>query len=484
MLDNKIQALERWQEAVSNFNPPPMMGLPEHRLGVHWIADQIRDGDKDYMRRLSPPVIKIVNPSADRVREAFQWVDSKGHVALRYHPISEQQAELQADPVKLGKEHAFYWITQLNTTYREFDRKRLPVMGINEPTVHTTSQARGVALYTETFLKELQPHNISAYVFNFSVGWPREEQGRIIWDEFLYLESLINSTNSWGCVHEYWYPKVSSGWNSYGNRVSRCPMKIRFIIGECGYTRQLAELPQPWGWNGNVSAATYADMLWEYVTLVDPDRVFAVLPFTTSFGGSEWASKDTAPAHNEILARRKSFSWGKPWPKYGNVTPDPEPEPEPENTYKLVWPKMPRITQWYGHPHSGLDIAMVMRTPLYAMWDGIVAFVGVDEAPNGGYGKYIRISHSELGFDCFFAHCDETLLQAGDSVKRGQLVALSGNTGNSTGPHLHWEVRLRERLADGKLGGYRANVGPFTRGQVDPLGFVWALDAEYGHEEK
>lgn len=482
MLDNKINSLERWQEAMINFVPQVPGGLPEHRMGVHWIADQVRESDKDYMRKLRPPVTKIVNPSRDRVAEAFSWTDPFGHVALRYHPISEQQAELQRDPVGLAKAHAAYWINQIGTTYREFDRKRLAVMGINEPTIHTAEQAKRVALYTEVWLNELRPHNIQSYVFNFSVGWPREVNGRIVWDEFTYLEPLINATNSLGGIHEYWYPKVTSGWNSYGNRVSRCPMKIRFVIGECGYTRQLAELPQPWGWNGNIGAAEYARQLWEYHDLVDPNRVLAILPFTTSFGGMEWANKDTGPAHADILAQKKKFSWPNPWPKFDGTIPEPPPT---SKQYKLVWPKLPRITQWFGKPHSGLDVGIVVGTPLYAMWDGVVAMVDTDtQNPNGGYGLYIRITHEELNFDCFFAHCSDVKVKIGDRVKRGQLVALSGNTGNSTGPHLHWEVRLRERTADGKLGGYRRNVGPFTRGQVDPLGFVWALDAEYGHEER
>lgn len=478
MLEDKIAALETWQSLMDTYNPPPMAGFPVHRLGVHWIADQVRDSDKDYMNRLDPGVIKIVNPSRDRVAEAFLWVSAYGHVALRYHPISEQQAELQANPVKLAEEHAAYWIKQLDTTYKEFDRKRLYVMGINEPTIHNADQANGVAKYTETFLLRLQPHNIRAYVFNFSVGWPREINGRIIWDEFLYLENLINATNSFGCVHEYWYPRVSSGWNSYANRVSRCPMKIKFVIGECGYTRQIAELPQPWGWNGNMDANAYAAQLWEYQRLVDPGKVFAVLPFTTSFGGNEWASKDTAPAHEAILSRIESFSWPNPWPMYGTV--DPDPEPEPMNNYKLVWPKIPRVSQWFGYPHSGLDIPMVVGTPLYAMWDGVVAWTDTDTAANGGYGLYIRIHYPALGIDSFFAHCSELRVKAGDRVSRGQLVALSGNTGNSTGPHLHWEIRLKQddSTAD------RTGVSAFSRGQVDPMGYIWALHNLFGHEEK
>ena len=305
------------------FVPPPMGDLPAHRLGVHLIADLYRQSDLDYMAALRPPVIKIVNPSRDRVVEAFARIDPNGHVALRYHPISEQQAELAANPVALGVAHAQYWINQLGSTYREFDRSRLYVMGINEPNVHNASEATVVARYTESFLKTLQPHNIRAYVFNLSVGWPREEAGRIIWDEFLYLENLINATRSFGSVHEYWYPQVMSGWNSYGNRISRCPLKIPFVIGECAYTRQLINPPvgQPWGWDGNITPQTYATQLWEYADKVDPGKVFAVLPFTTSFGGEEWRSEDTSKAHVDILGRKHNFVWPAEWPVYGGVTP-------------------------------------------------------------------------------------------------------------------------------------------------------------------
>lgn len=472
-----LDKLEAWQAAIIAYGDgpsPPTTGLTNHRLGCHWICDQFRSSDLTYMAALRPPVIKIVNPSPDRVAEAFARIDPAGHVALRYHPISEQQAELAADPAGLGHQHAQYWIGQINGPYSRFDRDRLYVMGINEPTIHNGDQARGVATYTEAFLRELQPHRIRAYVFNFSVGWPREEAGRIIWNEFLHLESLINDTNSFGCVHEYWYPTVMSGWNSYGNRVSRCPMKIKFVIGECAYTKQLINPPvgQPWGWDGNLSADSYAAMLWEYADKVDPGKVFAVLPFTTSFGGAEWQSKDTAKAHNHILARKHAYIWPDPWPAF-----DDEPPPVTDK-FRLLWPKMPRISQYFGGTHSGLDIPMPVGTPLYAMWDGIVAWSDVDTAANGGYGEYVRVSYPELGFDSLSGHMSLRDVHNGDIVRRGQRIGTSGNTGNSTGPHLHLEIRLK---LPNKA--YRPGVSAFSRGQVDPMAVKWALANLYGFDE-
>lgn len=475
MLSDKITNLQEWQSAMEQWSatPVPTPSLPAHRFGVHWIADQVREADKAYMRSLRPPVIKIVNPSRDRVLEALQWIDPAGHVALRYHPISEQQAELAADPVGLGVKHADYWISQLNTTYQGLDRKRLAVMGINEPTVHNGDQEVKVARYTEAFLNRLKPHGIRTWVFNFSVGWPREVAGEIVWTNFLYLEDLINATDSFACVHEYWYPDVLTGWNSYANRVSRSPLRCRFIIGECGYTRQLQSLPQPWGWDGNMTASQYADQLWRYHDAVDRDRVFAICPFTTSFGGEEWRSKDTLKAHQEILNRKRGFNWPAGWPVF-------EEEEPPVTGFNLIWPKMERVTQWYGPTHSGLDVGIPTGTPLHAMWEGVVAWVDRDTAANGGYGNYIRINYPDLGFDSFFAHCDRIVVKQGDKVARGQLVAYSGNTGNSTGPHLHLEIRMK--LDQSTLD--RPGVGPHVRGQVDPVAVKWALHNLFGHEDR
>jgi len=488
-MEAKMTALEAWQAAQIAYSGPSVTGLPAHRLGGHWICDQYRRSDVDYFKALGPlGAFKLVNPSRDRVVEAFSCISPYGHVALRYHPISEQQAELAQNPAGLGIAHANYWIQQLNTTYKEFDRSRICVMGLNEPSIHSAAEATRVAVYTESFLKTLQPHGIRAYVFNFSVGWPREENGRIIWDEFLHLESLINATKSFGCVHEYWYPTVMQGWGSYGNRVSRCPMKIPFVIGECGYTRQLAKLPQPWGWDGNVTAPTYAQMLWDYADKVDPGKVFAVLPFTTSFGGEEWRNKDTAKAHADILGRKHNFVWPNPWPAYG--TPPVDPPEEGDNTLLIVPKYSGRVSGYYGQPyftkagafiraHEGLDISMVSGTPLYAAADGVVAWADPLQSEKSAYGIYARVYHPQLNICFFYGHLSRCDVKTGNSIKQGQLLGLSGNTGNSTGPHLHLEIRLMTTS-----GSYRSGVSPHGNARVDPLAFLEGWKAKGGKVEE
>ena len=93
--------------------------------------------------------------------------------------------------------------------------------------------------------------------------------------------------------------------------------------------------------------------------------------------------------------------------------------------------------------HTGLDFRGKRGEKIYATADGIVkkAF------NNGGYGKYILISHGN-GYTTSFAHMQTFLVKKGDRVKRGQLIGLVGNSGRSTGPHLHYEINLNKKPVD------------------------------------
>lgn len=92
----------------------------------------------------------------------------------------------------------------------------------------------------------------------------------------------------------------------------------------------------------------------------------------------------------------------------------------------------------WGRQHAGVDLAAKTGTPIYAADNGVVI---VSEHKNNGYGKFITIDHKN-GFITNYAHCSELLVKAGDIVKKGDLIAKVGNTGRSTGPHLHFEIRL------------------------------------------
>ncbi len=87
--------------------------------------------------------------------------------------------------------------------------------------------------------------------------------------------------------------------------------------------------------------------------------------------------------------------------------------------------------------HKGIDIANRKGTPIVATADGVVSFMG----DKGSLGQVVIIDHG-YGIVTRYAHIDKGLKQRGERVRRGDVVALMGNTGRSTGPHLHYEVRL------------------------------------------
>lgn len=86
--------------------------------------------------------------------------------------------------------------------------------------------------------------------------------------------------------------------------------------------------------------------------------------------------------------------------------------------------------------HEGVDIHNDVGTPVYATGDGIVEFSG---ATGSGYGIALELNHG-FGYKSWYAHLSKCVARSGERVKRGQLIAYSGNTGRSTGPHLHYEV--------------------------------------------
>lgn len=112
----------------------------------------------------------------------------------------------------------------------------------------------------------------------------------------------------------------------------------------------------------------------------------------------------------------------------------------------LSWPVTGKITQNYGPPdHHGIDIAVPVGTQIKAAHDGWVREAGTD--PSGIYGNYVLIDHGG-GFQTLYAHCSELKTQSKKSVFEGDVIALSGDTGNSTGPHLHFEVRYGGKTVD------------------------------------
>jgi murein DD-endopeptidase MepM/ murein hydrolase activator NlpD len=93
--------------------------------------------------------------------------------------------------------------------------------------------------------------------------------------------------------------------------------------------------------------------------------------------------------------------------------------------------------------HLGIDIAAREGTPIHATAAGVVEFAGWDE----NFGHYLIIDHTD-GYKTHYGHNRALLVSVGDAVVKGELIALSGNTGRSSAPHLHYEIRLMGEPVD------------------------------------
>ncbi len=96
------------------------------------------------------------------------------------------------------------------------------------------------------------------------------------------------------------------------------------------------------------------------------------------------------------------------------------------------------ISQGFSSNHPGIDIAASEGSPIIATADGKVIFVGQDLY----YGNLIKIDHND-NYMTIYGHNKENIVKNGDTIKRGQIIGYVGNTGRSTAPHLHYEVRQK-----------------------------------------
>ena len=116
-------------------------------------------------------------------------------------------------------------------------------------------------------------------------------------------------------------------------------------------------------------------------------------------------------------------------------------------TLSFAWPVSGKHSSAFGardgRAHRGIDIAVPTGTPVCAAAAGTVQFAG----ERGGYGLCVDLMHAG-GYMTRYAHNSELCVQVGQAVGAGALLALSGNTGNSTGPHVHFEIRRGEQIFD------------------------------------
>ena len=163
---------------------------------------------------------------------------------------------------------------------------------------------------------------------------------------------------------------------------------------------------------------------------------------------------------NEIIAAAMQSVWTQMqlWAQSNNVGQIPMSAGH-STKYRFIWPEpQAQISQPFGpspypfeppygtypHFHTGIDLVEPFGSAVFAADDGVVALVG---STSSGYGNYVVIAHAG-GLDTLYGHLSAALVKPGQTVTQGQPVGLEGSTGNSTGAHLHFELRINQKPVD------------------------------------
>jgi LysM repeat protein len=141
-----------------------------------------------------------------------------------------------------------------------------------------------------------------------------------------------------------------------------------------------------------------------------------------------------------LLALRPTGSGALSWPDLPNLPQVPQAPLPGSGPGDYIWPTQGVFSSGYGwrwgRMHKGIDLANRTGTPIVAAKEGRVSFAGWHD---GGYGYLIEISHAD-GSTTRYAHNSRLLVGQGQEVSQGEVISQMGSTGNSTGPHLHFEI--------------------------------------------
>lgn len=169
-----------------------------------------------------------------------------------------------------------------------------------------------------------------------------------------------------------------------------------------------------------------------------------------SIGAVDAVSNAALGAKSDPMFRSLFDSWKRMDAVPQGFVSVPSQKPVKEFRYTSTFGVRSDPFQGSARMHAGLDMAAPLGTPVFATADGIV---GRAERTYGGYGNLVQIEHGK-GLETRYGHLSQILVRQGQRVHRGDLIALMGSTGRSTGSHLHYEVRID---------GHAVNPTPFLQ---------------------
>jgi hypothetical protein len=300
------------------------------------------------------------------------------------------------------------------------------------------SDARRYSVWELARMRLMHTAGLRSVVGNWSVGTPDLP----VWQMYrpLLNEMRGGDTPDLVGLHEYWadYADISNRWHC--GRWTMVPEVAgkQLVVTECG--RDKVEGHGQAGWQLTCTANEYMADLRAYSRLLDAyPQVLGATVYQTGAIDPQWRPFEVSPIWARVIAE---------YPQ-GEVT-------VPETTIRLVHPlRKPRITQHfaenpnqYGYGaagHPGLDYGCPEGSVVRAPCSG-ECYPGNPTGPYSAYGEHLWLKGDDQGrtYWVILAHLIRVLADKGDRVGAGNIVALSGNTGNSTAPHLHLGIETTE----------------------------------------
>jgi LysM repeat protein len=209
------------------------------------------------------------------------------------------------------------------------------------------------------------------------------------------------------------------------------------------YPQPASAPPAPRGSRGLVrSGDTVLSVAQRYgMTVSDLLRLNPGVEMASLTPGIQLRVAPSAPMRaHMLLSLRPTASGALSWPDLPNLPQVPQSPLPGSGAGDYIWPTQGVFSSGYGwrwgRMHKGIDLANSTGTPIVAAKEGRVSFAGWHD---GGYGYLVEISHAN-GSTTRYAHNSRLLVAHGQEVRQGEVISQMGSTGNSTGPHLHFEI--------------------------------------------
>ena len=495
---------------MTRLNPLGVHFTPTHTGPHHY--DFIRRAEPGVVKIVGSG--QVGTPDVQIMADCYAAAPEAIHV-YRNQPLSEEHDALWRDPAATARRHVTTLAAELAVRVNEAAARDLclpyrdqwRILGINEPVIELFERQEDMSNYDEwlamvegrsalldiymsTFVWESEKVALRCGVGNFSGGQPanRKPGEYATYDWFPLTRKALETTRGRHSLvdHEYWDiggPEEMVNWWTY--RWMACDWDCEINVWETGVDRQIRrkQFDGNRGWQGHMSPAAYVDQHRRYMRrCLDDSRFGTATPFTLD-GDNDWWSFYIEPCAEEMIALSTELRAGvaeRPVetihiPSIRNEVSKPVPPPAmkpatpPASVPALVHPVSdPRwrvVTQRFGERpdyyarfsvdgvplrgHNGIDFGTPEGTWITAVDSGNVVEVADDD---DGYGRYVKLVHP--WGESLYAHLSAWAVAVGDKVERGQWIGDSGNTGNSTGPHLHFGMRVNPYNRQDGWGGY------------------------------